>query len=95
MDFLKLDLIGQRNQRIDAVIRPLDPINDVLSWFCEWFPRMHDMDGRKLYEESHWKVDEKFEYFENEENCHVYILEALDRIQGYIIIKLDYIGSDN
>ncbi len=94
MAILKLTLLGARNQKIKAVLRPYNGVPDVLLWFSDWFPKMCDLAGAKIYEDSHWKVDEIWDWYANNPDARVMLLEAEDKIQGFVIIVTNYQGID-
>ena len=92
MDQIKLNLVGIRNQKVPAILRSLDMVKDVLSWYVDWFPHMYDLAGTKLHGDSHWDVPRKWEHFINRNNFDIFILEAEERIQGYIILESNFKG---
>ena len=94
MDIIPLNIYGPRNQKVSARVRPLNIISDILKWYIDWYPGMCDLSGRKMYEDSHWNVPKMWEAFNPSKDCEVLILEAHDKIQGYIIIKYDHKGYD-
>lgn len=93
MDTLKIDLIGSRNIKVPAVIRPLYLLNDTLMWYTQWFPEMFTISGEGIYPDSHWDVSKIFEFFERQVGFKILILEARNQIQGYMILNLNYIGQ--
>ena len=94
MAIIPLALYGARNERVDALIRSLDINNDQLVWFTQWLPKMFTIASQPLFEDSYWNVPKIFENYYVSEESKVLILEARDRIQGYVIIHLDYWGMD-
>lgn len=94
MAILKLHLQGARNQIVKALLRPYNGLNDILLWFSDWFPKMCDLSGAKIFEDSHWKVDEIWEYYSKYPDARVMLLEAEDKIQGFVIIIVGHIGFD-
>lgn len=93
MVILSLNLIGPREVTIPAVIRTVDLTSDTLEWFTDWFPRMYDLSGNKIYEDSHWDVPKIWESCEAQ-GSRVLLLEADERIQGYTITNFNYVGID-
>ena len=94
--FLKVVLIDERGNPVDAVIRPFTPIQDVLSWYIDWFPLMYDLAGNRLYEDSHWRITDYWEEISQKKNFDILIIEAKEKIQGYVTIKYDhksYLGN--
>ena len=83
MAIIDLVLTNSYNQKIDAVARPYDPMNDILSYFTDWFPVMYNLAGQKLYQDSHWKIADYWEGIAENDRYDIIIIEALDKIQGY------------
>lgn len=93
MVILNLNLIGPRQITIPAVIRTLDLIPDTLEWFTDWFPRMYDLSGNKIYEDSIWDVPKIWEACEAQ-GSKVILLEADQKIQGYTTANFNHVGID-
>jgi hypothetical protein len=93
MAVIQIELLGPRNQKIAASVRPLIPNRDILAWYCEWLPHMFDLSGGPLHEDSRWPVTQIWEMFHQRGDSEVLILEAKDQIQGYIIVYFDYAES--
>lgn len=94
MVILNLNLIGPGQVTIPAVIRTVDLTSDTLEWFTDWFPRMYDLSGNKIYEDSHWNVPKIWESCEAR-GIKVLLLEADERIQGYTTTNFGHVGIDN
>lgn len=95
MAAIKIQLVKEKSERVAGVIRPLDQMRDALSWIVDWLPKMYDLAGEPLFEDSHWKVPEIWDEAAKSPNMTVLILEAEGRIQGYIVLKMrDHIGRD-
>jgi hypothetical protein len=52
MVVLKLNLISPGHISISAVMRTINLTSDTLQWFIDWFPRMYDLSGNKIYEDT-------------------------------------------
>jgi hypothetical protein len=92
---LEIKIIGALNQEVPAIIRRPDLIRDGLSWFVQWFPRMYDLSGEPLFEDSHWKVPDLWERATSDRRLRVLILEAVGQIQGWVVFQLEgYTGID-
>lgn len=93
---VELKFFGPRNEEILAVLRPLDLISDILSWYTHWLPEMYDLAGNRLYEDSHWKVPGIWEELQANRNYRIMLIEAEELIQGYSIVKvLNHMGVDD
>ncbi len=88
---IDLVLTNVHNEKIQAQARPFDPIQDVLSYYIDWFPLMYNLAGQPLYQDSHWKITKYWEGIHGLTNFDIIIIEAQNRIQGYVTIKLDHI----
>lgn len=96
VDTFQVDIIGPGNTVTPAIIRPLDVLRDTLRWYTQWFPKMFDLSGDKLFEDSHWKVPEIWEHYKDDKDHLIRALEADDLLQGFIIIKINnHVGIDN
>jgi hypothetical protein len=93
MAVIKIELIGPRNEKIEAAIRPLATNRDILAWYCQWFPHMFDMARQPLHGDSRWHVPEIWEHYHQTDGYEVLILDAKDEIQGYIVMCFDYTES--
>jgi hypothetical protein len=93
MVILNLNLIGPGQITIPAVIRTVDLTSDTLDWFTDWFPRMYDLSGNKIYEDSIWDVPKIWGACEAQ-GTKVMLLEADERIQGYTTTNFNHVGKD-
>jgi|GEM_PF-3197894 hypothetical protein len=95
-EILEIDLKNQSTGDLHpSIVRDVDLVKDVLSWYTDWFPEMYDLSGNRIYEDSHWKVPELWEYSVRETNDKVLVIENDGKIQGYTILKVsEYIGVD-
>ena len=92
---LQTSIIGNRNQDEPAIIRKVDFLNDGLSWYIQWFPRMYNLSGERLFEDSHWEVPKIWEAATNDDRMRALVLEAAEQIQGYVAFQFDdYTGID-
>lgn len=95
MAALQTTITGTRNQLEPAVIRDVEPIEDGLSWFTQWFPKMYDLSGERLFEDSHWDVPGIWTATSKDERYRAMVLEASGQIQGYVVFQLkEYGGID-
>lgn len=95
MASIKATIVGAKNQDVPAIARKVEPIPDVLSWYISWFPKMYDLSGERLFEDSHWDVPEIWSSSYQDERMRVLVLEADERLQGYVVFQIkDYIGID-
>ncbi len=95
MDPIQIKLRGIKNQAVDGTIREIDLIEDSLSWFCNWLPKMYDLSGMRLYEDSHWKVPDIWQLFMGDDGCRLRLIEANEQIQGFIVCQVNgHIGID-
>lgn len=95
MVLIPIKLVGSRNQIVTGEVRSVKQAQDILSWFSEWLPHMYDLSGKRLHEDSHWKVPDIWEQFCQLSDCEVLMLEADNQIQGYIVIYLNYPDSSD
>lgn len=91
---LRVNLLGQNNEDIEANIRPLNLIKDSLSWYVNWFPKMYDLAGSRRYCDSHWDVPEIWTMASKIGDYRVVVIEAIGQIQGYIVMKTNHTGRD-
>ncbi len=95
MDKFEVTLKGPKNQIFPALLRPIDLVKDTISWFVNWYPRMNDLAGRRLYQDSHWNVAKIWQELATDPHYRIKVIEADDLIQGYIILRVNgYLGID-
>lgn len=94
MAVLDLSLIGVGHATIPAEIRTLDLVSDSLQWYTDWFPRMYDLSGNRIYEDSNWDVPKIWETCQAE-GSKIIVLEADGSIQGYAVLNFQHVGLAN
>lgn len=72
-----------------ATIRELDQVRDGVSWFVQWFPKMLDLNGYPLYEDSHWDVIKIWHDVSLLPEYKVLVLEADGALQGYAVVQVE------
>ena len=92
---LQTTIIGARNEDENAIIRKVDILRDGLLWYVQWFPRMFDLSGEPLFEDSHWQVPEIWQVLSKDNRTRVQILQAAEQIQGWVAFQIKgYTGVD-
>lgn len=91
---LAVSLHGLNGVRVDGTIRRITP-TDWLSWYANWFPKMYDLSGRKIYEDSHWQVQQIWAHYAQIPNTECLLIEANGQIQAFVVFQFDgYTGAD-
>lgn len=92
---LAVNLHGLNGVRVDGTIRRVTP-SDALSWYGNWFPKMFDLAGRRVFEDSHWDVPRLWGHYSQFPSTECLVIEAKGQIQAFVIFQYDgYIGLDN
>lgn len=95
MDSIQVTLKGPRNESVPAVVRSINLMRDGLAWFVSWFPKMFDLSGRRLFQDSHWDIAAIWTEPNSNTDYRVKVIEANDEIQGFLVVKVNgYIGID-
>lgn len=94
MASVKINLISSRNKKVDSILRQYKPVTDDLSWYSDWFSKMYDLSGQPLYEDSEWEVPKIWNHFHSTSDCLVLIIEAYEKIQGYIVLEFNKSDED-
>ena len=80
LDVVLKDFSGKT---VAGVVRSIDYAIDPLVWYCNWFPKMWDLNMQPLYPDSHWDVLAIWAHFEQQPDYEILVVEADGQIQAY------------
>ncbi|CAM2194595.1 protein of unknown function [Paraburkholderia kururiensis] len=92
---LDVTLRGVNGVTVPAIVRNVNFASDAISWFQNWFPKMYDLAGNAIFEDSHWIWPKLWLALANDPDCECLVIEANGQLQALCIFQFqNYTGDD-
>jgi hypothetical protein len=92
---LDVTLHGVNGVTVPAVVRTVNFGADSLSWYQNWFPKMYDLSGNPIFEDSHWPWPQIWTQMANDPDCECLVIEAKGQLQAFCVFQFrNYAAHD-
>ncbi|WP_369065020.1 GNAT family N-acetyltransferase [Burkholderia gladioli] len=92
---LDVTLRGVNGVTVPAVVRNVNFGPDALSWYQHWLPKMYDLAGNPIFEDSHWPWPKIWVQMASDPDCECLVVEANGQLQALCVFQYrNYSGHD-